>query len=245
MIAKAKSAKPYLILWVDGGVKEQYQTYSCYLKGLRWNQIDVAVIARDNNRCRVCGAPGEVTHHLDYDRDTMKGVSLRWLVRLCEPCHARQHRKYDMETKETQHCSSPAFLKKRFTKSIEWAKSCSGPIRGFTMGYLFEPCDGYIKKAEEREEWCPHRINAVGRVLWVGEYYYRGHEYHKVLVEGYLALVPFRWMLQGVDGASDWEIVEYLKHQAVPVLAKTLTGLDPQVYRDDVTTAVCTQRTAV
>lgn len=64
-----------------------YASYAEYLRGPRWRRIKDQVHKRDKNRCRVCGEPSQDVHHLQYDEDTLKGVTLANLIALCGVCH--------------------------------------------------------------------------------------------------------------------------------------------------------------
>ena len=56
-----------------------------------WFESDVdrvkrEVRERDGYRCRICGGPGKVVHHCDYD---VGNNSMSNLVTLCRGCHPR------------------------------------------------------------------------------------------------------------------------------------------------------------
>ena len=47
---------------------------------------------RDNYRCRMCGEPGKVVHHVDYD---VGNNDLQNLVTLCRLCHPKTNHDRD------------------------------------------------------------------------------------------------------------------------------------------------------
>lgn len=63
-----------------------YKTYAIYLKSPLWRSIRDRVLAAQDE-CFCCGGPPLQIHHRRYDRPTLEGRSLKWLVALCIGCH--------------------------------------------------------------------------------------------------------------------------------------------------------------
>lgn len=61
--------------------------YELYLRSELWAGIRLRVLTRDNHECCVCLGLATQVHHLAYDRDTMRGRSIRRLVSMCAGCH--------------------------------------------------------------------------------------------------------------------------------------------------------------
>ena len=62
-----------------------------YLKSLAWTALRLKVIKRDRV-CQCCNQPGNVVHHLTYER--LGAEQLSDLTLLCQPCHQKQHDHY-------------------------------------------------------------------------------------------------------------------------------------------------------
>lgn len=72
---------------------QQRREYNRYLKSEAWRRMRAAVLYRDANRCRVCGARGKglEAHHLNYER--FLNEKRTDLITLCANCHAAAHKK--------------------------------------------------------------------------------------------------------------------------------------------------------
>jgi 5-methylcytosine-specific restriction endonuclease McrA len=65
--------------------------YNRYLESNQWKEKAKKVRRRDKYKCRVCGKPGWVVHHLTYKRVGKERLSD--LITLCEHCHKDIHSK--------------------------------------------------------------------------------------------------------------------------------------------------------
>lgn len=63
-----------------------FSCYSTYLRSPLWAGIRERVLERCNSEC-VCGAKAVCVHHLDYDKDTLRGKRYTGLVAVCWLCH--------------------------------------------------------------------------------------------------------------------------------------------------------------
>lgn len=76
--------------------------YNSLLKSPKWLQKRKIILARDNNKCRCCGAStGLHVHHRQYHVSKQTGsYQLPWkyenkyLITLCEKCHSAGHAKF-------------------------------------------------------------------------------------------------------------------------------------------------------
>jgi len=76
--------------------------YNTLLKSPRWFEKRKIILARDNNKCRCCGATtGLQVHHRQYHFNKRTGQKqLPWkyqnkhLITLCEKCHSIGHEKF-------------------------------------------------------------------------------------------------------------------------------------------------------
>lgn len=66
-----------------------FDLYAQYLESPEWRTLRARVIERDE-RCRRCFLPGEVVHHLTYER--IGAERLGDLFFLCTSCHEEAHR---------------------------------------------------------------------------------------------------------------------------------------------------------
>lgn len=66
-----------------------FQSYAEYLASDLWMKIRRAVLDRDDRRCRLCGEPTTIVHHIDYSRKTLCGRTLDGLAALCDLCHTK------------------------------------------------------------------------------------------------------------------------------------------------------------
>jgi 5-methylcytosine-specific restriction endonuclease McrA len=62
---------------------------SAYYKSEEWQARRGQVLQRDGRRCRLCGAPAEHVHHLEYRNDHSESDDQ--LVSLCASCHDKAH----------------------------------------------------------------------------------------------------------------------------------------------------------
>ncbi len=67
--------------------KMGYPFYKQYLKSPLWQSIRGRVLARDHNKCRICGSIADHVHHQKYNRATLRGSNIRELLSLCSFCH--------------------------------------------------------------------------------------------------------------------------------------------------------------
>ena len=65
--------------------------YQAYLQSPKWQEIRQAVMSRDGGKCRGCGREATQVHHRRYDRRTMEGETIEWLIALCGGCHRCIH----------------------------------------------------------------------------------------------------------------------------------------------------------
>lgn len=63
--------------------------YAEYLASELWQSIRIRVFERDKCLCRVCGLRANQVHHMKYDRATIKGVTLKYLISICGSCHTK------------------------------------------------------------------------------------------------------------------------------------------------------------
>ncbi len=80
--------------------------YNTLLKRPQWFEKRKIILARDNNKCRCCGAAtGLHVHHRQYHVSKRTGsFQLPWkyenkyLVTLCDKCHSAGHTKFKVPT---------------------------------------------------------------------------------------------------------------------------------------------------
>lgn len=85
-----------------GETKTRAAEYKDYLQSPQWQQIRAEVIQRDDGKCKACGRTATQVHHRKYDKRTMNGETLKWLVALCGGCHSRIHFKDGVKLKRRQ-----------------------------------------------------------------------------------------------------------------------------------------------
>jgi hypothetical protein len=76
--------------------------YNILLKSPKWIEKRKIILARDNNKCRCCGATtGLHVHHRQYHVNKQTGnFQLPWkyqnkyLITLCDKCHTAGHSKF-------------------------------------------------------------------------------------------------------------------------------------------------------
>lgn len=69
-----------------------YCSYADYLKSALWVSIRSRVYEAKGRVCLECKeAPATEIHHRRYDEDTLRGLTLNYLVPICDPCHERIH----------------------------------------------------------------------------------------------------------------------------------------------------------
>ena len=72
-------------LW-KGGTSDRFKDY-----GTAWRRLSKEIMARDGNRCRLCGTTEKlVVHHKDEDKKNRDPGNL---LTVCRGCHRREHRK--------------------------------------------------------------------------------------------------------------------------------------------------------
>lgn len=67
------------------------ESYEEYLESSTWRKIRAAALRRDKNKCRSCGDPARVVHHVRYP-EILGEEKMDWLYSLCRPCHDEIHR---------------------------------------------------------------------------------------------------------------------------------------------------------
>lgn len=80
--------------------------YNSLLKSPRWFEKRKIILARDNNKCRCCGATnGLHVHHRQYHVSKRTGsFQLPWkyqnkyLITHCDKCHTTGHSKFKVPT---------------------------------------------------------------------------------------------------------------------------------------------------
>ena len=80
--------------------------YYNLLKSPQWIEKRITILARDNNKCRCCGATTELhVHHRQYHASKRTREMLlpwnykdKYLITLCEKCHLAGHTKYRVQT---------------------------------------------------------------------------------------------------------------------------------------------------
>lgn len=78
--------------------------YNSLLKTASWFEKRKFILARDDNKCRCCGATKSLqVHHRQYHVNKQTGKKLspwiydnKYLITLCEKCHAAGHNKYNV-----------------------------------------------------------------------------------------------------------------------------------------------------
>ncbi|RZK13242.1 MAG: HNH endonuclease [Flavobacterium sp.] len=79
-------------------------TYSEMLLSERWKQKRQTILERDMRRCRNCGCNKNLhVHHRQYHTYGKTGIkkypweyATKYLVTLCESCHAAGHKQYQI-----------------------------------------------------------------------------------------------------------------------------------------------------
>ena len=66
-----------------------YSNYNHYLQSDLWNKIRTKVFARDQSICFGCGDRASQVHHANYNREVLKGKTLKELYSVCSECHSR------------------------------------------------------------------------------------------------------------------------------------------------------------
>ena len=86
--------------------KDKNGSYRELLFDERWLKKRAHIIQRDNFRCAICGSTEKlVVHHKQYHKTQSDQKCHPWdyddkyLVTLCESCHQRGHRKYQIPMK--------------------------------------------------------------------------------------------------------------------------------------------------
>jgi 5-methylcytosine-specific restriction endonuclease McrA len=64
-----------------------------YLKSEEWQRKRYVVLKRDNWRCVYCGAKATQVHHKKYAKKNIGKEPIKWLVSVCNTCHASKHSK--------------------------------------------------------------------------------------------------------------------------------------------------------
>ena len=74
-----------------GGMTTKEWYHRVYLKSQLWTEIRKRILTRDNYRCRDCGLPTKIVHHLSYDEVVLDGRDDGQLISVCKGCHDRYH----------------------------------------------------------------------------------------------------------------------------------------------------------
>lgn len=69
--------------------RDYYRNY--YLQSDEWKRKRYVVLKRDNWRCMHCGARATQVHHKRYARKNIGKEPIKWLVSVCQSCHATKH----------------------------------------------------------------------------------------------------------------------------------------------------------
>ena len=86
----AVAPKRYLSAYVKRDRRLQeigYVSYVEYLNSRTWNTIRNRVLRRDGYECVACGQRATEAHHRKYNKSTLKGMVIVWIVSLCRECH--------------------------------------------------------------------------------------------------------------------------------------------------------------
>jgi 5-methylcytosine-specific restriction endonuclease McrA len=81
-------------------------TYGTLLKSPNWFRKREVILARDNHKCRNCGATDNLNvHHRQYHVSKKTGNFIlpwnylpKYLITLCEKCHLNGHSKFRIPT---------------------------------------------------------------------------------------------------------------------------------------------------
>lgn len=69
-----------------------YCSYADYLRSALWFGIRSRVYEAKGRVCLECKeSPATEIHHRRYDEDTLRGLTLNYLIPICDPCHERLH----------------------------------------------------------------------------------------------------------------------------------------------------------
>lgn len=73
--------------------KERKKKYLMYLKSMDWQVVRLAVLERDNNKCKVCGSNDNLqVHHWTYENLYNELEHLDDLITVCERHHQIIHK---------------------------------------------------------------------------------------------------------------------------------------------------------
>lgn len=64
-----------------------FSTYRAYLKSAVWKQAKAKALHEKGDKCLWCNGKAITVHHSQYDIETLKGTTSRFLWPICEPCH--------------------------------------------------------------------------------------------------------------------------------------------------------------
>ena len=83
-----------------------FPSYRAYLKSSLWKRIRARVHKRDKNTCRICKVhKSEHVHHMRYDKRTLKGDTLKYLIAICAGCHELGEINWDRSKTEMPDCN--------------------------------------------------------------------------------------------------------------------------------------------
>ena len=80
-----------------------YKNYKTYLRSKTWKNVKKQSFKEKGVDCVLCGKWADVIHHRKYDKSTLLGENLEWLVPLCNACHTRIE---FINGKKTNHAKS-------------------------------------------------------------------------------------------------------------------------------------------
>lgn len=66
-----------------------FPTYKDYLASELWSSIQGRAWLELGDRCLICSQAAQHLHHVNYDRETLEGVTLSGLAPLCGGCHLK------------------------------------------------------------------------------------------------------------------------------------------------------------
>ena len=66
--------------------KLNYNSYASYLRSKLWKNIRNIVLLK-YPKCKICNDDSSVVHHIRYTEHNLLGLSLDYLVALCNKCH--------------------------------------------------------------------------------------------------------------------------------------------------------------
>jgi hypothetical protein len=106
-----------------------YRNYYVYLQSDLWDKIRTRVFIRDKNICFGCGEKATQVHHANYNKEVLKGKTIKGLYSVCSSCHTKIE--YVNNAKVDPHTAT-TLLKEIRRSSLgnhhENSKVCGGKI---------------------------------------------------------------------------------------------------------------------